>query len=70
MRTIRLTTAQALVRYLACQQIERDGERRRFFGGGGESAAVEPAPDAPAPAAPAAPAETVAPADKTDTTGA
>jgi 3D-(3,5/4)-trihydroxycyclohexane-1,2-dione acylhydrolase (decyclizing) len=29
----RLTAAQALVRFLAVQEIERDGERRRFFGG-------------------------------------
>ncbi len=29
----RLTVAQALVRFLAAQQIERDGERRRFFAG-------------------------------------
>ncbi len=31
--TIRLTMAQALVRYLGCQQVERDGRRARFFGG-------------------------------------
>jgi 3D-(3,5/4)-trihydroxycyclohexane-1,2-dione acylhydrolase (decyclizing) len=31
--TERLTVAQALVRFLAAQEIERDGERRRFFGG-------------------------------------
>ena len=30
---MRLTVAQALVRFLAAQQIERDGERRRFFAG-------------------------------------
>jgi 3D-(3,5/4)-trihydroxycyclohexane-1,2-dione acylhydrolase (decyclizing) len=29
----RLTVAQALVRFLAVQEIERDGERHRFFGG-------------------------------------
>jgi 3D-(3,5/4)-trihydroxycyclohexane-1,2-dione acylhydrolase (decyclizing) len=29
----RLTVGQALVRFLAVQEIERDGERRRFFGG-------------------------------------
>jgi 3D-(3,5/4)-trihydroxycyclohexane-1,2-dione acylhydrolase (decyclizing) len=29
----RLTVAQALVRFLAAQQIERDGERSRFFAG-------------------------------------
>ena len=29
----RMTVAQALVRFLAVQEIERDGERRRFFGG-------------------------------------
>src|SRR5262249_37577333 len=31
--TIRLTTAQALVRYLQAQQSERDGERRRLIPG-------------------------------------
>jgi 3D-(3,5/4)-trihydroxycyclohexane-1,2-dione acylhydrolase (decyclizing) len=30
---MRLTVAQALVRFLAVQEIERDGERRRFFAG-------------------------------------
>ena len=30
---MRLTAAQALVRFLAVQVVERDGERRRFFGG-------------------------------------
>jgi 3D-(3,5/4)-trihydroxycyclohexane-1,2-dione acylhydrolase (decyclizing) len=30
---VRLTSAQALVRFLAAQVVERDGERRRFFGG-------------------------------------
>ena len=29
----RLTVAQALVRFLAVQEIERDGERSRFFAG-------------------------------------
>jgi 3D-(3,5/4)-trihydroxycyclohexane-1,2-dione acylhydrolase (decyclizing) len=29
----RLTTAQALVRFLGAQEVERDGERRRFFAG-------------------------------------
>ena len=29
----RVTVAQALVRFLAVQEVERDGERRRFFGG-------------------------------------
>ncbi|MGH2946630.1 MAG: thiamine pyrophosphate-binding protein, partial [Solirubrobacteraceae bacterium] len=29
----RLTVAQALVRFLAVQEVERDGERRRFFAG-------------------------------------
>ncbi len=29
----RLTTAQALVRFLAAQELERDGERARFFAG-------------------------------------
>ena len=29
----RLTVGQALVRFLAVQEVERDGERRRFFGG-------------------------------------
>ncbi len=33
MSTIQLTTAQALVRFLAGQEIERDGTRRRFFAG-------------------------------------
>jgi 3D-(3,5/4)-trihydroxycyclohexane-1,2-dione acylhydrolase (decyclizing) len=32
-RTIRLTVAQALVRFLAAQQVERDGERSQFFAG-------------------------------------
>jgi 3D-(3,5/4)-trihydroxycyclohexane-1,2-dione acylhydrolase (decyclizing) len=31
--SVRLTVAQALVRFLAVQEIERDGERRRFFAG-------------------------------------
>jgi 3D-(3,5/4)-trihydroxycyclohexane-1,2-dione acylhydrolase (decyclizing) len=30
---VRLTAAQALVRFLAAQVVERDGVRRRFFGG-------------------------------------
>ncbi len=30
---MKLTVAQALVRFLAAQEIERDGERRRFFAG-------------------------------------
>jgi len=30
---VRLTVAQALVRFLAAQEIERDGERHRFFAG-------------------------------------
>ena len=30
---MRLTAAQAIVRFLAAQVVERDGERRRFFGG-------------------------------------
>ncbi|MGZ4334466.1 MAG: 3D-(3,5/4)-trihydroxycyclohexane-1,2-dione acylhydrolase (decyclizing) [Gaiellaceae bacterium] len=33
MATIRLTAAQALVRFLAAQHVERDGVRHRFFGG-------------------------------------
>jgi 3D-(3,5/4)-trihydroxycyclohexane-1,2-dione acylhydrolase (decyclizing) len=33
MSTRRLTTAQALVGFLANQHVERDGERRRFFAG-------------------------------------
>ena len=33
MRTIRLTAAQALVRFLAAQHVERDGVEHRFFGG-------------------------------------
>jgi 3D-(3,5/4)-trihydroxycyclohexane-1,2-dione acylhydrolase (decyclizing) len=31
--TIRLTTAQALVRYLMCQRVEFDGDEERFFAG-------------------------------------
>jgi 3D-(3,5/4)-trihydroxycyclohexane-1,2-dione acylhydrolase (decyclizing) len=31
--TVRLTAAQALVRFLAAQQVERDGQRERFFAG-------------------------------------
>jgi 3D-(3,5/4)-trihydroxycyclohexane-1,2-dione acylhydrolase (decyclizing) len=30
---MRLTVAQALVRFLAVQEVERDGVRERFFGG-------------------------------------
>jgi len=30
---LRLTTAQALVRFLACQYVERDGKEHKFFGG-------------------------------------
>jgi len=30
---VRLTAAQALVRFLAVQHVERDGVERRFFGG-------------------------------------
>jgi len=33
MKTLRLTTAQALVRYLSAQRIERDGVEAPFFGG-------------------------------------
>ncbi len=33
MRTVRLTTAQALVRFLAAQHVERDGATRRAFAG-------------------------------------
>src|ERR671936_14957 len=33
MGTIRLTAAQALVRFLAAQHVERDGVEHRFFGG-------------------------------------
>ena len=33
MSTVRLTVAQALVRFLAVQHIERDGQRHRFFAG-------------------------------------
>src|SRR6266702_4439378 len=33
MKTVRLTTAQALVRFLAAQQVERDGAAHRFFEG-------------------------------------
>jgi 3D-(3,5/4)-trihydroxycyclohexane-1,2-dione acylhydrolase (decyclizing) len=31
--SVRLTVGQALVRFLAAQEVERDGERRRFFAG-------------------------------------
>jgi 3D-(3,5/4)-trihydroxycyclohexane-1,2-dione acylhydrolase (decyclizing) len=31
--SVRLTVGQALVRFLAAQQVERDGERQRFFAG-------------------------------------
>jgi 3D-(3,5/4)-trihydroxycyclohexane-1,2-dione acylhydrolase (decyclizing) len=31
--SVRLTVGQALVRFLAAQELERDGERRRFFAG-------------------------------------
>jgi 3D-(3,5/4)-trihydroxycyclohexane-1,2-dione acylhydrolase (decyclizing) len=33
MPTVRLTTAQALVRYLLAQHVERDGRTQRFFAG-------------------------------------
>ena len=33
MTTIRLTVAQALVRFLEQQEVERDGEHTRFFAG-------------------------------------
>ncbi len=33
MKTTRLTMAQALVRYLACQHVERDGAQNPFFAG-------------------------------------
>lgn len=33
MTTTRLTMAQALVRFLTCQHVERDGVEQRFFGG-------------------------------------
>ena len=33
MSTVRVTAAQALVRFLAAQHVERDGVRQRFFGG-------------------------------------
>jgi 3D-(3,5/4)-trihydroxycyclohexane-1,2-dione acylhydrolase (decyclizing) len=33
MGTVRLTAAQALIRFLAAQHVERDGVRVRFFGG-------------------------------------
>ena len=33
MSTVRLTAAQALVRFLAAQHVERDGVEHRFFGG-------------------------------------
>ena len=33
MASVRLTTAQALVRFLGAQYVERDGVAQRFFGG-------------------------------------
>ncbi len=33
MSSVRVTVAQALVRFLAAQHVERDGQRRRFFAG-------------------------------------
>ncbi len=33
MKTLKLTTAQALVRFLSAQHVERDGVEHRFFGG-------------------------------------
>lgn len=33
MKTVRLTTAQALIRFLAAQRVERDGVEHRFFEG-------------------------------------
>ena len=33
MGTVRLTTAQALVKFLACQYVERDGSEQKFFAG-------------------------------------
>jgi 3D-(3,5/4)-trihydroxycyclohexane-1,2-dione acylhydrolase (decyclizing) len=33
LKTVRLTAAQALVRFLAAQHVERDGVEHRFFGG-------------------------------------
>jgi 3D-(3,5/4)-trihydroxycyclohexane-1,2-dione acylhydrolase (decyclizing) len=33
MKTVRLTAAQALVRFLAAQRVERDGVEQQFFGG-------------------------------------
>jgi 3D-(3,5/4)-trihydroxycyclohexane-1,2-dione acylhydrolase (decyclizing) len=33
MATVRLTAAQALLRFLAVQHVERDGVEQRFFGG-------------------------------------
>src|SRR5438034_2856698 len=33
MGTVRVTAAQALIRFLAVQHVERDGVRQRFFGG-------------------------------------
>ena len=33
MSNVRLTMAQALVRFLANQYVERDGEQQRFFAG-------------------------------------
>ena len=33
MRTVRLTVAQAIVRFMAAQDVERDGQRQRFIAG-------------------------------------
>src|SRR5579871_6099057 len=33
MNTIRMTTAQAIVRFLSQQYVERDGQQQRFFAG-------------------------------------
>ena len=33
MPTVRLTVAQAIVRFMAAQDVERDGERHRFIAG-------------------------------------
>ena len=40
MKTTRLTMAQALVRYLACQHVERDGAQNPFFAACGASSGM------------------------------
>ena len=38
--TVRLTVAQAVVRFLAAQHVERDGVENRFFAGCFNSASI------------------------------